>query len=355
MSVKKNPKTGKWDVKYRYNDWQGNRKETTKRGFRTKREAQEWLTNFRNKQEADFDMLFKDFIGIYMEDMSHRLREHTVLNKWFLFNKHVIPYFGSKKMNAIKAPDIRVWQNQLIAAGYKPTYLKTLNNQLNAVFNYAVRYYDLKDNPCRKAGSMGKSRAEEMNIWTREEFTLFLNAIIDKKAAYIAFEVLFWTGLRLGELLALTPADIDFEKRTLRVNKSYQRLQGKDVITPPKTPKSVRTISIPNFLVADLQDYINSNYEMQKEDRLFPYTKQFFEHELKRGIKLTGLHKIRVHDTRHSHAAHLIHIGASPLQIRDRLGHEDIKTTLNTYGHLYPNTDQKMAEQLEMEYREEMR
>ena len=94
---------------------------------------------------------------------------------------------------------------------------------------------------------------------------------------------------------------------------------------------------------------------MEDSDRLFPYTKYFFEHELKRGIKLTGLHKIRVHDTRHSQAAHLIHMGASPLQIRDRLGHEDIKTTLNTYGHLYPNTDQKMAEQLESEYREEMR
>ena len=100
---------------------------------------------------------------------------------------------------------------------------------------------------------------------------------------------------------------------------------------------------------------INSNYGMEDSDRLFPYTKYFFEHELKRGIKLTGLHKIRVHDTRHSHAAHLIHMGASPLQIRDRLGHEDIKTTLNTYGHLYPNTDQKMAEQLESEYREEIR
>lgn len=83
----------------------------------------------------------------------------------------------------------------------------------------------------------------------------------------------------------------------------------------------------------------------------FSLIRNTFEHELKRGIKLTGLHKIRVHDTRHSHAAHLIHMGASPLQIRDRLGHEDIKTTLNTYGHLYPNTDQKMAEQLESEYR----
>ena len=355
MIARKNPSTGKWDAQYSYTDWQGKRKKTTKRGFRTKREAVEWYDHFRATQDADFNMLFKDFIEIYMEDQSHRLRQHTMMNKRFLFDQHIIPYFGNKKVNAIKAPDIRAWQNKLMATDLKPTYLKTINNQLNAVFNYAMKYYDLKENPCRKAGSMGKSKAEEMHIWTREEFTQFLNAIIDKKPSYIAFEVLFWTGLRLGELLAMTPADIDFDKRTLRVNKSYQRLKGEDVVTPPKTSKSIRTISIPKFLAADLMDYINSNYGMEDSDRLFPYTKYFFEHELKRGIKLTGLHKIRVHDTRHSHAAHLIHMGASPLQIRDRLGHEDIKTTLNTYGHLYPNTDQKMAEQLESEYREEIR
>ena len=278
MIARKNPSTGKWDAQYSYTDWQGKRKKTTKRGFRTKREAVEWYDHFRATQDADFNMVFKDFIKIYMEDQSHRLRQHTMMNKRFLFDKHIIPYFGNKKVNAIKAPDIRAWQNKLMATGLKPTYLKTINNQLNAVFNYAMKYYDLKENPCRKAGSMGKSKAEEMHIWTREEFTQFLNAIIDKKPSYIAFEVLFWTGLRLGELLAMTPADIDFDKRTLRVNKSYQRLKGEDVVTPPKTPKSIRTISIPKFLAADLMDYINSNYGMEDSDRLFPYTKYFFEH-----------------------------------------------------------------------------
>lgn len=267
MIVRKNPSTGKWDAQYSYTDWQGKRKKTTKRGFRTKREAVEWYDHFRATQDADFNMVFKDFIEIYMEDQSHRLRQHTMMNKRFLFDKHIIPYFGNKKVNAIKAPDIRAWQNKLMTTDLKPTYLKTINNQLNAVFNYAMKYYDLKENPCRKAGSMGKSKAEEMHIWTREEFTQFLNAIIDKKPSYIAFEVLFWTGLRLGELLALTPADIDFGKRTLRVNKSYQRLEGEDVVTPPKTPKSIRTISIPKFLAADLLDYINSNYGMEDSDR----------------------------------------------------------------------------------------
>lgn len=191
MIARKNPSTGKWDAQYSYTDWQGKRKKTTKRGFRTKREAVEWYDHFRATQDADFNMVFKDFIEIYMEDQSHRLRQHTMMNKRFLFDKHIIPYFGNKKVNAIKAPDIRAWQNKLMTTGLKPTYLKTINNQLNAVFNYAMKYYDLKENPCRKAGSMGKSKAEGMHIWTREEFTQFLNAIIDKKPSYIAFEVLF--------------------------------------------------------------------------------------------------------------------------------------------------------------------
>lgn len=140
MIARKNPSTGKWDAQYSYTDWQGKRKKTTKRGFRTKREAVEWYDHFRATQDADFNMLFKDFIEIYMEDQSHRLRQHTMMNKRFLFDKHIIPYFGNKKVNAIKAPDIRAWQNKLMATDLKPTYLKTINNQLNAVFNYAMKY-----------------------------------------------------------------------------------------------------------------------------------------------------------------------------------------------------------------------
>ena len=117
MIARKNPSTGKWDAQYSYTDWQGKRKKTTKRGFRTKREAVEWYDHFRATQDADFNMVFKDFIEIYMEDQSHRLRQHTMMNKRFLFDKHIIPYFGNKKVNAIKAPDIRAWQNKLMVTG----------------------------------------------------------------------------------------------------------------------------------------------------------------------------------------------------------------------------------------------
>ena len=351
MKAEKDKKTGKWLIQYRYTDWQGKRRKSTKRGFATKREAEEWLRNFLITQKADFDMKFADFWKMYCADMETRLREHTMRTKKYIVELKILPYFGNKRVNDITAADIRQWQNELIKMGYSPTYLKTINNQLSAIFNYAVRYYDLKSNPCAKAGSMGKSKAEEMDFWTGEEFRRFIDSVMNKRLSYMAFMTLYWTGMRLGELLALNPKDVDLEKRTISITKSYQRLGKKDVITPPKTPKSKRVITIPEFLAADIKDYMDSLYDLQENDRLFPITKYYLEHEMQREIKESGVKRIRVHDLRHSHASMLIELGFSPLEIANRLGHEKVETTLNTYAHLYPNKQTKLAERLDSEYK----
>ncbi len=299
MKAEKDPKTGKWLIQYRFTDWQGKRRKSTKRGFATKREAEEWLRTFLVTQKADFDMKFEEFLKMYYADMETRLREHTMRTKKYIIDLKILPYFGQKRVNDITAADIRRWQNELIKKGYSPTYLKTINNQLSAIFNYAVKYYDLKGNPCTKTGSIGKSRAEEMSFWTIDEFRQFVDCIMDKRQSYMCFMILYWTGMRLGELLALTSADIDLDKHTISITKSYQRLGKKDVVTPPKTPKSKRLITIPEFLVADIKDYMDSLYEVQEDDRLFPVTKYFLEHEMQRGIKASGVKRIRIHDLRH--------------------------------------------------------
>lgn len=182
----------------------------------------------------------------------------------------------------------------------------------------------------------------------------FIDCVMDKRQSYVAFMTLYWTGMRIGELLALTPGDIDFEKRTISISKSYQRIDHRDVITPPKTPKSNRIISIPEFLAADLKDFIHSIYGIEEDNRLFPVTKYFLEHEMLRGIKASGVKRIRLHDLRHSHASLLIEMGFTPLAIADRLGHERIETTLNTYSHLYPNKREQMANKLDEEYKESL-
>jgi len=352
LKAERDAKTGKWLIQYRYTDWQGNRKKSTKRGFNTKREAEEWVRNFLMSQQADFNMYFEDFLKLYYEDMAARIRENTMNTKKYIIDLKILPYFGKKSINSITPADIRKWQNELMSQGYSQTYLRTINNQLTAIFNYAVKYYDLKSNPCRKAGSMGKNQADEMNFWTKEEFSDFTDAIMDKQDSYTAFTTLFWTGMRIGELLALTPADINFEEKTISISKSYQRIKRKDVITPPKTPKSNRIITVPDFLLADIKDYMNSIYGLKDTDRLFPLTKSFIEHEMQRGIKNSGVKRIRVHDIRHSHCALLFEMGIAPLEVADRLGHERVETTLNIYAHIYPNKQKHLSDKLEQVYRE---
>ncbi len=160
MKAEKDKKTGKWLIQYRYTDWQGNRKKSTKRGFDTKREAEEWLRNFMKIKQESLDMRFKDFVVLYFDDMKARLRKNTLLTKKYIVDLKILPFFEDLSMDTIKPTDIRKWQNELMKQGYAPTYLKTIHNQLNAIFNYAVKYYDLKQNPCAKAGSIGKSNAD---------------------------------------------------------------------------------------------------------------------------------------------------------------------------------------------------
>ncbi len=188
-----------WRSQFYYKDWQGVRHKKNKRGFKTKGEADEWERNFLQQQQKNLDINFENFVEIYFADMENRLRESTIINKRYVFDLKVTPYFKHKKMCEIQTSDIRAWQNELIKKGYAPTYLKSINNQLAALFNYAVRYYDLRDNPCRKAGSIGKSKADEMDFWTKQEFKEFLPSMDSKPEARMAFLLLYWTGMRIGD------------------------------------------------------------------------------------------------------------------------------------------------------------
>ena len=176
MGAEKDPKTGKWLIQYRYTDWQGRRRKSTKRGFLTKREAEEWLRSFLAVSQCNINMKFSDFLKLYYRDMEKRLREYTMRTKKYIMEMKILPYFGEKRVSEITPADVRQWQNILMQEGYAETYLRTIHNQLAAVFNYGVKYYDLKSNPCTKAGCMGKANAEKMDFWTKQEFMGFIKA-----------------------------------------------------------------------------------------------------------------------------------------------------------------------------------
>ena len=168
---------------------------------------------------------------------------------------------------------------------------------------------------------------------------------MDDPRAYYAFQTLYWCGIREGELLALLPGDLDFEKGTLSVSKTFQHLKGRDIITEPKTPKSNRDVRMPEFLVQELQDYIRMQYDLSPADRLFPLSKSYLYRVMARGSKEAGVPKIRIHDLRHSHVSLLIDMGYSAVAIADRMGHESIDITYR-YAHMFPTVQTDMANKL---------
>lgn len=354
MPVFRNESNGTWYVMARYVDWQGNHKQKCKRGFKTKREALEWERVFHLQQSADMDMSFESFVDIYKNDIRSRIKETTWLTKVNIIDKKILPYFAKRKISEIQTKEVIAWQNDLLrqkdktGKPYSECYLKTIHNQLSAIFNHAVRFYALRTNPAAKAGNVGNEKRKEMLFWTKEEYLRFADVMMDKPVSYYAFEMLYWSGMRLGELLALTPSDFDFQNSTVTINKSYQRLHGEDVITTPKTKKSNRTIKMSEFLAEEMQEYIKMQYEIEPTDRLFPISKSYLHREMERGCKETGLQKIRIHDLRHSHVSLLIELGFSAVAIVDRLGHESIEITYR-YAHLFPSKQNEMANKLNLE------
>lgn len=354
MAVIKNQKTGMWEVRTYYKDWTGTRRQKTKRGFAKKSEAQDWERSFKLKDELSINMKFKDFVGLYLADIKPRIKYNSFLTKKHIVETKIVPYFGERRLDEIRPADVIHWQNEIMkltkdnGEAFSPTYLKTIHNQLSAILNHAVNMYGLKDNVARKAGCMGKEEAKEMLFWTQEEYQAFLEQVADKPMSYYAFEILYWTGIREGELLALTPEDFDFRKKTLRINKSYQRLEKQDIITDPKTPKSNRVIVMPDFLAIEIEDFISRLDGIKPNDRIFTISKSYLNYEMERGSKLAGVKKIKVHGLRHSHISLLIDLGYSALAIAERVGHEAVDITYH-YAHLFPTVQSDMAVHLDSE------
>ena len=222
MAAYKDEKRGTWFVSFHYNDWTGKNCRKVKRGFKTRREAVDWEQHFLMKEGSDLDMTFSEFVAAYTRDMQPKLKHNTWLTKEHIVRTKLLPYFKDKKMRDIKPKDIIQWQNKQISyrdekgKPYAPTYLKTLQSELSALFNHAVRFYELKSNPVTKAGPLGKGRAEEMLFWTKEEYLKFAEAVKEKPYSYYAFQILYWCGLRLGEL-PVSYTHLDVYKRQVYI------------------------------------------------------------------------------------------------------------------------------------------
>lgn len=344
MPIYKDEKTGNWYVKCYYQDYTGTKKQKLKRGFKLQREAKDWERSFLEKMQGTPDMTFKALYDLYIEDMSHRLRITSVEGKKNVFKNHILPYFQSKPVNAITPADVRAWQNEIISKGYSDAYLDRMQNMLTTILNYAVKYYNLPVNPCDKAGHMGK-RTRSQKFWTVDEFNQIIATVTDP-AAHTALMVLFYSGMRFGELIALNLGDFDFNSNTINITKSLQhRAKLGDIVTPPKTDNGIRCISMPPAIMQTVKSYTDRIYGISDNDRVFTFTKSLISGNMKRGAASAKVQNIRIHDLRHSHVSLLIEMGFSPHLIAERIG-DTVQMVNNTYGHLYPTKHKEVADKL---------
>lgn len=343
MAVFKN-KRGSWTSKFYYTDWTGKRKQKKKEGFKTKKEAKDFEIDFLNSCKTDVDIKFSNLVKAYMSDCKVRLKPTTYASKEHIIRTKLLPYFAEFPINSINVQAVRKWQNEIITSpkNYALTYQKTIHNQLSAILNYAVKYYGLPANAAKNCGSIGKKCAESMDFWTISEFQQFIK-VVDNPKTKIIFNLLFYSGIREGELLALTIDDFDFKNNTVSISKSYVRLNRQDIIQEPKTSKSKRIVSLPKSIAKMVYDYYKKYMIC---GRLFKVSKNYLHRQMDKYSELARVKRIRIHDLRHSYASMLIELRTPPLEIQERLGHEDIQTTLNIYSHLYPNkhfeTDKKL-------------
>ena len=223
------------------------------------------------------------------------------------------------------------------------------------MINQAVKYYKLPYNPLHVTGSIGQKHANEKQHWTLEQFNEAMKFYdewdnsryqrVNVQTYKLIFNILFYTGIRVGEILALTGND--FKEGKLSITKSYAKLEGRDIISTPKTKSSIRTISVPNHVIELLNEYIEMIYDYNPNDRLFLHVhKSNISRQLNLIARETKLPRIRTHDLRHSHASLLIKEGVQAKVIQKRLGHKDIQTTLNTYSHLWSSAHQEVADLL---------
>lgn len=338
MPAYKDTNSNTWYCKFYYEDYKGETKTKFKRGFKRKKDAQEFERNFLQSSQFQPEIPFKDFIEIYKKDTYPQLREHTIQSKKYRLVR-ILPYFEDIPLKDITSIDIVKWQNEMIKLGFKSSYINNLQNQLSAILNHAVKFYGLKENPARKAGrvSIPDEIPSKMRFWTFDEYSHVIALINDLKAK-TAINLLYWTGMRKGELFALTWADIDLENKTININKSHQRLKGKNVITPTKTYEN-RFIMIPDTTVNQILEYKAKCYDTSPDAPVFQWNKRFIENGIKQGSQDAEIEKIHVHGLRHSHASYLINQKVNIVLISKRLGHKDTSITLDTYSHFFPTEE----------------
>lgn len=341
-------------------DERGKRVQHFKRGFDTQREAksayEDYMDNYsesgvKKNSSMTFEVFYKNY---YEPDYKRSVRASTFENRKAAMRKH-FRYLYKRKLKDFTPAYLKKWQNELSKQGYSNGYIRLIFGSLEKALDLAKKLGMIQRNPARQIENVKKVKSK-IDFWTIEEFKLVLGTFDDDYYDFfskVLIDFLFMTGLRFGEAEALSWNDVNLIDCTVNVNKSMYYKNAHDyTIGDPKTKSSVRVIAIDHDTVKILKKW----KAIQKKNlgkcsfvlsyNGVPTNKYTAKSIIERHAEMAGVHRIKVHALRHSHASMLIAMGENALVVRDRLGHADIKTTLGTYGHLYPHVNREVANHL---------
>ncbi|MEX0416583.1 tyrosine-type recombinase/integrase [Bacillus sp. C30] len=339
MVIYKDKERGTYFFVVRVRQFDGTQKQVKRRGFKTKKEAREAEAKMLVEKETSSSLTFAQVADSYFDWYCQRRKKSSTLTIQNVIYNHLMPEFKKIKIDYITAKHVMIYQNKIIN-NYSAEFLKKIHTTLSAIFNFAIKFHGLTHNPARIAGNFEKESNKRMNFWEFAEFKQFI-AVVDNPMYKAFFSTLYYSGARKGELLALNWEDINFEEKTININKTdFNRL-----ITQPKTKASNRIIMLPTLvirLLKNLREHATLTAPVKDYYVVFgtfhtSLATSTLQQNFKKYINIAQVKNIVLHEFRHSHASYLINKGVSPLVVAQRLGHSDVATTLNTYSHLYPS------------------
>ena len=347
MPVYKDEARKTYYVQFVTRDEKGNRYTFKKRGFKTKKEAMAFEREHFSMISPSSQLTIKEMYDTYMADMTQKNKTTTLVYKKYIFESFILPYLGNQSIQKITPALLFAWQKEVLK-DKNASLTQRAYMELASLIHYFRRYKNLKQNPFEYAKCIAKPESTIFNYWTLQDYHKFVKWAEKRPydpyeyMALVGIKILFFTGLRWGELMALTPADIDFDKKVITVSKSINRLNE---LTTPKTQYAYRTVSIPNFLVKEIQDYLKKLF-YTPQTLVFYQFRGFARHLLLESSKEISIPYLRIHDLRHSHASLLINLHYSPAVIKHRLGHKSIQTTMDIYASFYRSEEQKLVKVL---------
>lgn len=353
-SIRRTPDTATWQVRYR--DPTGRQRS---RNFKKRVDAERWAATVEaDKARGHWvdPALAKTSSGDWLRQWQAsrlNLRRSTRARDEATLRNHIVPVFGHRPIGAIGPGEVRKWVADMEARGYAPATIQKAHQLFAAALNAAVEDGLIVRTPTRGT-ILPKTEGHEMRFLAVEEVAALAQAISPRYRCLVLTAA--YTGLRAGELVALRRESLDMLRRSLRVDQAVSDVGGELLVGPPKTKAARRTVSLPRFLCDALAQHL-ARYPSESglvftssEGGPIRWT-NFRRRVWQPAVAASVGEPCRFHDLRHSHAALLIAQGEHPKVIQGRLGHTSIKTTLDTYGHLFEGLDEAAADRLEEAFR----